>query len=316
MHVLVTGGTGFLGRSLVHRLLREEYQVSVLVRSEKKRLRLPKEVRAVRGDVLDPDSLAGCCTGVDWVFHAAGEVAWGRGKRRSMFRTNVDGTKQVAQEALRAGVKRFVYTSSAAAVGFSTDGNPVDESFPFNGEELDIGYAVAKRKAEEEVLRLAKAGLPAVVVNPGVILGDGTPSFTSAVARGLLRVAPEGGVNLCDVRDVVRGHLSAAEKGAVGERYILGGMDLPLADAFRLIQRKAGKKESVIVLKRKMAQGLSLAAETAGWLTKREPALAWDLARLAGCCAYYSSAKAERELGYSRTPLEETISRVVGRIRE
>ncbi|MFC4078261.1 NAD-dependent epimerase/dehydratase family protein [Salinithrix halophila] len=312
MRTLVTGGTGFLGCRLVGKLLEKGHDVSVLYRSEEKRARLPEGVKGVRGDVLEPDSLAGCCEGMDTVFHVAGEVAWGRRLRSRMMEVNVHGTKHIVAEALRAGVKRFVHTSSAAAVGFSPDAVTVDETFPFNGDALNNGYAIAKRRGEEEALRAVEKGLSVVVVNPAVILGPGSPSFVRMVAEGKLSVAPAGGISLCGVEDVVRGHILAAEKGRSGERYILGGTNWEMREAFQQIAEVAGTPRSIHRMGRMLALGAAALAEIQGWVAGRDAAFAWDLGRLTGWYAWYSSEKAERELGYRCTPLETILHPLVG----
>ncbi|PTX53888.1 dihydroflavonol-4-reductase [Melghirimyces profundicolus] len=312
MRVLVTGGTGFLGRHLVRCLLEQGHEVSVLYRRESKKDRLPeavrKEVRFIKGNVLEPESLRNCARGMEWVFHTAGDVAWGRALRQRMTDSHVKGTGHMVREAVRSGVDRFVHTSSAAAVGFSLSAQPAVESFPFNGDRMNNGYAMAKREAERIVLRETDAGsLPGVVVNPTVILGESHPGFVREVARDRLKMAPDSGVNLCDVRDVAEGHLLAAKKGRTGERYILGGSNLSLREAFQMIADTAGTGRTIRTLPRLAALGVAVGGEAVGFLKGREAPLAWDLARLCGRDVYYDSAKAERELGYKRRPLEETI---------
>lgn len=307
MRVLVTGGTGFLGRHLVRALVERGHEVTVLYRSERRLRHLP-DVQTIRGDVRDAASIRGCAHGVEVVFHLAGEVAWGRHLRHRMLEGHVAGTRHLIAEAKRVQVSRFILTSSAAAVGFSDDGTPLDESSPFNGDRLNIGYAIAKRQAEEEVLREADTGFPGWCVNPSVIVGPRSPSFLSLVAQGRLRTAPAGGVNLVDVRDVVTGHLLAMEKGEPGTRTILAGTNLPLVEAFQQIQRLAGKRESVRPLSRSAARLAAIAAETAAWVTRRDAALAWDLATLTGRFAYYDATRAKQQWGWRARPLQETLS--------
>jgi len=313
MRVLVTGGTGFVGRNLLHYLHERGYDITLLHRPTSKLIGLPEGIRRVTGDLTRPESIRGVCEGMDWVFHVAGEVTWGRRLRRRMFANNLEATRNLLAEAERSGVKRFVYTSSAAAVGLPDSEQPVDETFPFNGYELNVGYAIAKRQAEEEVLARAAEGFPAVVVNPTVIIGirSGNSSFFAAVAKGRLRIAPDCGVNLVDVEDVARGHLLAAEKGRVGERYLLGGCNLSFLEAFRRIAEAAGNQGRIRLLRRPAAIPLSLASEAVAMLTGREPLLAWDLVKLSGRKLYYSSDKAVRELGYAPTPFEQTVDKTV-----
>ncbi|SMO39268.1 NAD-dependent epimerase/dehydratase family protein [Melghirimyces algeriensis] len=312
MRVLVTGGTGFLGRHLIHPLLKQGMEVTVLYRRESGKERLPeilrKEIRFVKGDILNPESLQGCLRGMEWVIHTAGEVAWGRGQRKKMMDSHITGTKNMVSEAMSSDVSRFIQTSSAAAVGFSLNGSSVDETFPFNGDRLNNGYAMAKRQAEQLVMKEAHTGrLPGVVVNPTVIMGESHPGFIKEVARGKLRFALEGGVNICDINDVVQGHLLAAKKGRVGERYILGGTDLSLRRLFQEVADCAGTGQTIATLPRWMALGASVVGEAVGYIKGKEAPLAWDIARLSGTNIYYRSTKAEQELGYKRRSLTMTI---------
>lgn len=312
MRVLVTGGTGFVGRNLLHLLHEQGHDITLFHRPTSKLIGLPEGIRRVTGDLTRPESIRGVCGGIDWVFHVAGDVTWGRRLRKRMFANNLEATRNLLAEAEQSGVKRFIYTSSAAAVGFPDSEQPADETFPFNGYELNVGYAIAKRQAEEAVLARAAKGFPAVVVNPTVIIGPGdNSSFFAAVAMGRLKIAPDCGVNLADVEDVVRGHLLAAEKGRVGERYLLGGSNLSFLDAFQRIAEAAGNRGEMRLLRRSAAIPLSLVAETVAMMSGGEPFLAWDLAKLSGRKLYYSSDKAVRELGYSPTPFEKTVEKAV-----
>jgi len=243
MRVLVTGGTGFVGRNLLYHLHEQGHDITLLHRPTSRLIDLPEGIRCVTGDLTRPETIRDVCRGMDWVFHVAGDVTWGRRLRKRMFANNLEATRNLLDEAERSGVKRFVYTSSAAAVGLPDSEQPADETFPFNGYDLNVGYAIAKRQAEEAVLSRAAQGFPAVVVNPTVVIGIRTysSSFFAAVAKGRLRIAPDGGVNLVDVEDVARGHLLAAEKGRVGERYLLGGTNLSFLEAFQKIAEAGGR---------------------------------------------------------------------------
>jgi dihydroflavonol-4-reductase len=310
--VLVTGGTGFVGRNLVHLLHEQGYEVTVLHRPSSRLDGFPKGVRFRAGDVTRPETLQGCCDGMDWVFHVAGVVKWGKISFKQLVDSHVNGTVHIAEEALKSGVKRFVHTSSAAAVGLPAR-EVADETFPFNGDELNVGYAIAKRRAEEKVLALVQRGLPVVVVNPTVVIGPRAPgpTFVRSVMRGKLRVAPPGGINAVDAEDVARGHLLAARHGKIGERYILGGINLPLRQLLQQVADVAGTGITIREIPRGMAFMAALSGEGISLLTRREPPFAWDLAKLAGRDIYYSSHKAERELGYTVTPLVETIRKTV-----
>ena len=161
MRVLVTGGTGFVGRNLLHHLHEQGHDITLLHRPTSRLIDLPEGIRRVTGELTRPETIHDVCKGVDWVFHVAGDVTWGRRLRKRMFANNLEATRNLLAEAERSGVKRFVYTSSAAAVGLPDSEQPADETFPFNGYDLNVGYAIAKRQAEEAVLSRAAEGFPA-----------------------------------------------------------------------------------------------------------------------------------------------------------
>ena len=312
MKVLVTGGTGFVGRNLVHHLCEKGYDVTVLHRETSSLHDLPEHISFSTGDLTRPDTIAGCCEGMDWVFHVAGEVTWGKAGKKDMFHINVSGTKHIAEEALKSRVKKFIHTSSAAAVGLPSY-QAADESFPYNGDRLKVGYSMAKKAGEEVVLQYVKKGLCATIVNPTVIIGRRSASshFVRSVIQGRLFVSPAGGINVCDVDDVVEGHLLAALHGKKGERYLLGGTNLSLRELFQTITRLEGSNRRIYSVPAPLVKGVSWIGEGLSWLIGKEPPFAWDLAKLTGRNVYYSSQKAVRELGYTVTPLEETLQKVL-----
>ncbi|MCX6020468.1 MAG: NAD-dependent epimerase/dehydratase family protein, partial [Chloroflexi bacterium] len=175
MRSLVTGASGFIGAALAHALAARGDEVTVLVRGRSKGTLLDGlSARRHVADLTDPDALRGCCDGMDRVFHVAGDVSYRRADRNRQWAANVDGTINLLREAERAGVGRFIHTSSIAAVGVPEGGPvPVDETFPFNGHRFGLQYFISKRAAEEAVLRSAARGLPAVIVNPDTVYGPG-----------------------------------------------------------------------------------------------------------------------------------------------
>ena len=317
MRVLVTGATGFVGRFLVRALVAAGHEVTAVHRAGSAAWRLDGlPVRHVVADLAQPGALQGAMDGIDWVFHVAGDLSWWRGHRARQWAVNVEGTRRVVAEALRAGVKRLVYTSSVAAVGFPEAGEVADERFPFNGYRLGIQYAISKWEAEQRVLEGVRRGLDAVIVNPATILGDDAPrpgSLVELAATGALPGWAEGGTNFCDIDDVVAGHLAAAERGRTGERYILGGHNVPYRDIIEAIATAAG-----VPPPRRRVPGVAvwLAAwvlEAVALVGRRPPPLTRDHARLVGREMYYSSARAIQELGYSITPLSVTVEKAVRR---
>ncbi|MGO9350967.1 MAG: NAD-dependent epimerase/dehydratase family protein [Mycobacterium sp.] len=194
------------------------------------------------GDVLDSvDTLAAAMAGCTWVFHTAAiSDYWRHRGRKRLYRTNVEGTRNVLAAALRAGVERFVLTSSLAALGVPAPGQALTEADHFNLRPRRFPYGYSKHLAEYELHRAVAAGLPAVAVNPSVVIGPRDVNRISSAmfvqaARGRLRIAAPGGTNFVAVSDVVQGHIAAAERGRVGERYILAGENLSFRDAFTTV---------------------------------------------------------------------------------
>ena len=314
---MVTGATGFVGRHLVRALLARGYEVIAVHRPRSPvHLLDGLPARRVVADLAEPDALRGAMDGVDWVFHVAADLSWWRGHRARQWAVNVEGTRRVVAEALRAGVKRMVYTSSVAAVGFPENGQVADETFPFNGHRLGIQYAISKWEGEQRVLEGVRRGLDAVIVNPATILGDDVPrrgTLVDWVVRGRLPAWVDGGTNFCDIEDVVAGHLLAAERGRTGERYILGGRNVTYRELVEALARAAGRRPP----RRRAPAGLvrlgARAMDALSLLVRRPPPLTRDHARLIGRELYYTSAKAQQELGYTITPLPRTVQRAVER---
>lgn len=320
MRVMVTGATGFLGRHLTRALVEAGHQVTVVRRSGSRTDHLEAlGVRQVIADLAEPDALRGCMEGMELVFHVAGDLSWWRGHRARQWAVNVEGTRRVVVEALRAGVRRLVYTSSVAAVGFPDSGTVADETFPFNGYQLGIQYAISKWEGEQRVQEGVRRGLDAVIVNPATVLGDDAPrpgSLVERVLSGHLPAWTDGGTTFCHIDDVVAGHLAAAERGRTGERYILGGRHATYRQLIEALAQAAGvpapRRRVPVWAVRVGAWALERAARLGG----REPPLTRDHARLAGRELYYSSEKACRELGYAVCSLERMVEDAVRRWRD
>jgi dihydroflavonol-4-reductase len=226
---LVTGGTGFVGSHVARTLVEDGHTARVLHRHTSK-LDALKDIpfESAIGDILDLDALRAACAGCDWVFHVAAVADYWRSSREKMMQANVEGTRRVLQAAREAGVKRVVFTSSAAAVGLRKDGKPASEADPFNLSPDQFPYGYSKHLAEGVVAEAVSAGQEIVTVNPVVILGPGdlnviSGDFVLKIKRlGWATPMTAGGVAVTDVRDVARWHIAAAERGRMGERYLLG----------------------------------------------------------------------------------------------
>ena len=229
MKALVTGGTGFVGSHVVRALVEQGHSARVLHRTTS-RLDLLKEVpfESAIGDILDLDALRAACSGCDWVFHVAAVADYWRANVMRMYEANVEGTRRVMTAAHDAGVKRVVFTSSAAAVGIRADGSPADETIAFKLSPDRFPYGYSKMMAEVVVMEAAARGQEVVIVNPVVVMGPGdlnqiSGEFVLKIKRlGWLVPVTSGGVAVTDVRDVARWHIAAARQGQVGQRYILG----------------------------------------------------------------------------------------------
>jgi dihydroflavonol-4-reductase len=312
--VCVTGGTGFLGFHLVRALLERGARVRVLA------LPPPPEhpidqlpIVSFYGDLLDPEVVRRAVADCEVVFHTAGTVAvWGPGLER-MFDVHVTGTRHVLEHA--EPFTRVVHTSSIVAVGGCRSGTVLTEDAPFNVQRLRVGYVHAKRAAEEVAFEGAAQGRHVTIVNPGYLLGpdDHEPSvmgrFCLRFWRGRMMIVPPGGFNLVDVRDVVTGHLLAAEHGQPGRRYILGGANHTHREFVALLAEAAGLHPRAIPKLPGWVFGLVAGVtEVRAMFTGREPYPARQHVRLNRFCWFCSSHRAERELGYRARPLPETLA--------
>jgi dihydroflavonol-4-reductase len=240
-----------------------------------------------------------------------------------MHAANVDGTRALMIAALAAGVSRIVYTSSVATIGLGKHGAPADETTPSTLDDMIGPYKSSKFLAEGAVDALIRErGLPAVIVNPSTPIGprDVKPTPTGRLiveaAAGRMPAFVDTGLNLVHVDDVAKGHLLAEERGRVGERYILGGENLDLAEILRRIAVIAGRKPPTVKLPIAAVWPVALAAEAVGRVTGREPFVTLDGLRMARHKMFFSSAKAARDLGYAARPAEAALRDAIAWFRQ
>ncbi|MEZ0362623.1 NAD-dependent epimerase/dehydratase family protein [Mycobacterium sp. pUA109] len=315
MRALVTGGTGFVGSNLVAALIERGIRVRVLRRptsSPAALAGLDYETRL--GDVLDEvDALAAAMDGCDWVFHSAAIADYWRYRRRDrLYRTNVTGTRRVAEAALRAGVRRLVFTSSLAALGIPAPGRALTEADRFNLRPGQFPYGHSKYLAEEQLRTVVAAGLPAVTVNPSVVIGPRDVNRIAAAmvvqaARGRLRFAAPGGTNFVSVADVVAGHIAAAERGRVGERYLLVGENLSFRAAFGTVCDVVGRPGPAVVLPRWTIPVAAAAVGAARIVVGPRLPIDENQMRLSACGIYADGTKARTELGVPLTPFRAAV---------
>jgi dihydroflavonol-4-reductase len=313
--VCVTGGTGLLGYQIVRRLLALGAQVRVLAlppRDDHPVVHRP-ELETAFGDVRDPMLVRRAVVDCDVIFHTAGVVAvWGPALAR-VYDVQVAGTRNVLASAPEG--TRVVHTSSVVTVGAAKDKVPLDEDSPFRLDRLGVDYVHAKRAAEQLALEAADEGRDVVVTNPAYLIGpeDHERSvmgrFCKRFWRGQVPLAPPGGFNLVDVRDVARGHLLAAERGRPGRRYILGGENRTFPEFMAALADVAGlKPRAVPVAPWWVLAGLALFTEGRSRLTGKQPYPSWQHVLLNRYYWFYRSDRARRELGYSARPLSECLA--------
>ncbi|HEV3025748.1 MAG TPA: NAD-dependent epimerase/dehydratase family protein [Pirellulales bacterium] len=309
MLTLVTGATGLVGNNVVRLLLERGSAVRVLARKgSDPRPLAALEVETAHGDVRDARCMRRACQDVSRVVHAAAVVHIGWSGWEQQRAVNVEGTRNVAVAAREAGA-RLVHVSSVDALGYGTRAKPADEEAPVNGH-VACPYVVTKRAAEQVVLEQVELGLDAVIVNPVFMLGpwDWKPSsgrMLLAVARGKGLLAPPGGNDFCDVRDVAVGILAAAERGEPGRRYILGGEPLSYLEAWRMFASVSGARPPLAVVGRRLLRAAGVAGSLWGRIRRREPDVNSAATAMSMLEHHFQSARAVAELGYSPRPARE-----------
>jgi dihydroflavonol-4-reductase len=313
--VHVTGGTGFLGRSIIERLLNEGDQVKALARSDASTAELAAlSAEPVRGDVLDLEALAAAMQGCDLVYHAAGANAFCVRDPSPMFEVNVGGSQNVVRAAARAGVRRVVYTSSAATLG-EASGTIGSEESPHRGWFLS-DYERSKFEAEQAVFaRARETGVEVVSVNPASVQGPGRASGSARLLldylNGRLKAVVDSQLSLVDIADCTEGHLLAGSRGTPGERYVLSGATLSVREGLALVASLVGVDRPLRALPPSLAMAVATAAEALGWVRRRSPRICRELARTLIHGHAYDGSKATRTLGLRYTPIEETLRRTV-----
>ena len=322
--ILITGGSGFVGSALARCLLQAGHEVRALVRPTSPRTNLADlRLNIVEGDLLDADSIERAMRGIRYLFHVAADYRlWAR-QPQEIVRTNVEGTRILMRAAQRADVERIVYTSSVATLSPRPDREPSDETFPLAADNAVGAYKYSKVVAERLVeAMIAEEKLPAIIVNPSTPIGPGdvrpTPTGRMIVeaAAGRMPGFIDTGLNLVHVDDVAAGHLAALHQGRIGERYILGGQNVLLGDMLGEIARRVGRAPPRLRLPRRLIFPIAYGAEAIAHFTGREPFVTTTGLRLAKDRMFFTSAKAERELGYRARPYGDAIADAVAWFRQ
>jgi len=321
--ILVTGATGSLGSALVRALVADGEQVSALVLPGDRLGGIEPVRRDVQirfADVRDAATLDAAFRGVEIVYHVAGVAVTLNRLHRQMLAVNVDGARNVAEAAARAGVRRLVHTSSISAVGYPPDGEIADERFDMTRSVCTNSYAETKTIGERALLEIAeRRGLDAVVVNPSAVIAPysdlryGWAGFVQMARRGALRVYPPGGVALCGIDDLVTGFRAAAAHGRAGERYILSTRNISYRDLFGLVCQMADAPPPRLGVSAGVVRAAGRAGRVVSMLYRnpyRSPFLVPENAELSVHHLYYNSEKAQRELGFVPTSIEGSIRQV------
>ncbi|HJZ17352.1 MAG TPA: hopanoid-associated sugar epimerase [Stellaceae bacterium] len=320
---LVTGATGFVGSAVARALLARGRRVRVLARPNSDRRNLAGlAVEIAEGAMEDPCSLARAVAGCRYVYHVAADYRIWVPDPAPMFRANVEGTRDLLTAALEAGAERVVYTSSVATLGLVPGGSATEET-PSSVDDMIGPYKRSKFAAEQVARGLARErGLPVVIVNPSTPVGPGdikpTPTGRLIVeaARGQMPAFVDTGLNIVHVDDVAEGHLAAAENGRIGERYILGGENMALAEILAEVAQAVGRRPPWLRVPHSVLFPVAIGAELAARATRRDPFVTLDGVRMSRKKMYFRSEKASRELGYRSRPAREAIADAVGWFRD
>jgi dihydroflavonol-4-reductase len=324
LKAFVTGATGFLGSHVARVLAEQGADLRLLVRPTSNLKNLEgllspgAKTETARGDLRDPASLEKAISGCDTVFHVAADYRLWVRDPAEMYRSNVEGTRAILEAARKNGVRRVVYTSSVATIGFHGDGQAADEDSPVSLADMIGHYKRSKFMAEQLALEAGRNGMYVVTVNPTTPIGeqDVKPTPTGRIVVDFMKrkfpAYVETGLNLVDVRECARGHVAALEKGRSGERYILGGENLTLKQILDTLGEITGLPSPKVKLPYMFAFAAGIFGEMiTGRLLKGEPRATLDTVRMGKKKMFASSAKAERELGWKIVPAGAALRRAV-----
>ena len=321
MNCFVTGASGFIGANLVHELLARKHRVKALLRPGSDLLGLRgAEFERVEGDLADGAKLKSAMRGCDWCFHVAASYHLWLRDYRPMYVANVEGTRNVISAAAAAGCQRIVYTSTVGCIGLPEpiEGRiiPSDEATPVSGAQMKNHYKRSKWQAEQVSTQMVREGLPVIIVNPSAPVGprDIKPTPTGQVIvdflNGKMPAYLDTGLNWVHVRDVAVGHILAAEKGRIGERYILGNGEgnWTMKQAFTILEELTGVRAPRFRVPYSLALIAAYANEALSLLTRRPPKAPLAGVRMARYKMYFNPSKAIRELGLPQTPPKQALA--------
>lgn len=306
---LVTGVTGFVGANVARALLASGREVRVLVRESSDRRNVPEGVEVRVGDLRDAEKVSASVRGCDEVFHVAADYRFWAADPKELYESNVEGTRHLLEAARQHGVRKFVHTSTVGTIGLSGQPSPCDEGTPCTPDQFSSHYKNSKRLAEDLVRDYAGRGLPAVIVNPSTPIGpwDRKPTPTGKIIvdfmKGRLPAYVRTGLNFVHVRDVAQGHLLAAQRGRVGERYILGNANLSMLEFLTLLATLTGRRPPRIRVPYAVAYAVGAVSTAFAALSKRPPSVPLEAVKMSRHCMFFDSSKARAELGLPDTPV-------------
>jgi dihydroflavonol-4-reductase len=314
MRLFVTGATGFVGAHVAQMAAAEGAELRLLTRSSSNLKNLPLGAEIVTGDLREPAKFASALTGCDALIHVAADYRLWVPDPAEMYKANVEGTRELLRLARAAGVRRVVYTSSVATMGFKKDGTVVDEETPVSEVDMIGHYKRSKWMAEQVAIEAARAGQQVMILNPTTPIGslDTKPTPTGRIVVDFLnRNFPayvDTGLNLVDVDEIARMHLVALERGTPGERYILGGENLTLKQILDRLATITGLPSPTMKVPHAVAMTFAFFDETiTGKLRGKEPRATVEAVRMGRKMMFASSAKAERELGLRVVSVEDAL---------
>lgn len=324
--ILVTGASGFVGGHVTRALVRAGAPVRVLLRSSSSTAAIDDlldnpagrdAVEIVRGDLTDAASLRAAVAGCRQLYHVAADYRlWARDPRE-MYRSNVTGTANLLDAAADAGVSRIVYTSTVGCMGWPADGRPTNEDFPVCEADMSGHYKRSKFQAEQVALDRARQGVPVVIVNPTAPVGEGDvkPTPTGKIIvdflAGRMPAYLDTGLNLVDVRAVAEGHLRAAERGRVGQRYLLGDRNMEFREILEVLARLSGRRAPKLRIPYAVAYAFAAVDTAVSGITGKEPRAPLEGVQLARHKMFIDSDKAQRELAYQPGDVEAALARAV-----
>ncbi len=311
---LVTGATGFIGWHVARKLLARGDKVRILARPSSRVRELEAEV--VRGDLRDPESLERAASGCGVIFHVAADYRLWAKDPRELYRSNVEGTRNLLEAARKCGVERVVYTSTVGCIGIPKHGLGSEDA-AVHIESMTGAYKRSKFQAEQLALEFAKSGFPVVIVNPTAPVGDHDfkPTPTGKIIldfmKGAMPAFVDTGLNFIDVQDTADGHLLACERGRAGERYILGAENLTLQQVLERLAAVTGGQAPRWRIPHAVAYAAGVAST--GWanLTGHEPRVPLDAVKMSRTKVFVSLDKAKRELGFNPAPVDGALKRAV-----